>query len=53
MSPNEVRATYYGLGPVPGGELPYLQQQNMPLSILAEAPDPAPAAVAAEPEAVV
>ena len=27
MSVNEVRDTYYGLGPVPGGELPYLQQQ--------------------------
>lgn len=35
MSPNEVRATYYDLGPVPGGELPYLQQQNRPVSTLA------------------
>lgn len=51
MSPNEVRDTYYGLGPVAGGELPYLQQQNWPVSTLAarpaEAPAP-PAAVAVE-----
>ena len=38
LSPNEVRDTYYGLGPVPGGELPYLQQQNWPVSSLAERP---------------
>jgi HK97 family phage portal protein len=45
MSPNEVRDTYYGLPPVPGGELPYLQQQNWPVSTLAdrEAPSRAPA----------
>jgi HK97 family phage portal protein len=36
MSPNEVRETYYGLGPVQGGELPYLQQQNWPVKDLAE-----------------
>jgi HK97 family phage portal protein len=36
MSPNEVRSTYYGLGPVPGGELPYLQRQNSPVSALAD-----------------
>jgi HK97 family phage portal protein len=43
MSPNEVRETYYGLGPVPGGELPYLQQQNWPVSSLAERTTPTPA----------
>ena len=36
MSPNEVRETFYGLGPVSGGELPYLQQQNSPVSQLAD-----------------
>jgi len=51
MSPNEVRETYYGLGPVPGGELPYLQQQNWPVSSLAERTTPTPAPVPApEPE---
>jgi HK97 family phage portal protein len=34
MSPNEARARFYDLGPVPGGELPYLQKQNWPLSLL-------------------
>jgi HK97 family phage portal protein len=42
MSPNEVRETYYGLGPVAGGELPYLQQQNWPVSSLAERTTPSP-----------
>jgi hypothetical protein len=42
MSPNEVRDTYYGLGPVAGGELPYLQQQNWPVSSLAERTTPTP-----------
>jgi HK97 family phage portal protein len=35
MSPNEVRRRYYGLGPVDGGETPYLQEQNWPLPLLA------------------
>lgn len=42
MSPNEARATE-GLGPVPGGESPYLQQQNYSLAALAKRdalPDP-------------
>jgi HK97 family phage portal protein len=38
MSPNEVRETYYGLGPVKGGELPYLQQQNYPVDELSNRP---------------
>lgn len=36
MSPNEVRDQYFGLGPVEGGESPYLQQQNFPMSELAD-----------------
>lgn len=44
MSVNEVRDTYYGLGPVPGGEVPYLQQQYFPIDELAQrAPSSAPA----------
>lgn len=53
MSPNEVRETYYYLPPVAGGELPYLQQQNWPVSTLADRPTtaaPAPALPAAAPE---
>jgi len=58
MSVNEVRDIYYGLGPVPGGDLPYLQQQYYPVSELADrtarapvpaAPPPAADAVPAEP----
>lgn len=48
MSPNEVRATFYDLPPVPGGELPYLQQQNWPVASLAERQEPANT-LAAEP----
>jgi HK97 family phage portal protein len=52
VSPNEARDEWFGLGPVPGGETPYLQQQNWPLEILAArepptvpaAPPPAPTA---------
>jgi len=40
MSVNEVRDTYYGLGPVPGGEVPYLQQQYIPIDQAAEGPAP-------------
>ena len=36
MAPNEARARYLALGPVPGGEAPYLQQQNFSLSALAK-----------------
>jgi HK97 family phage portal protein len=52
MSPNEVRETYYGLPPVPGGELPYLQQQNWPVSALADRPLPAVGPAAPTDEAV-
>ena len=36
LSPNEARFKYFGLGPVPGGETPYLQQQMFSLAALAE-----------------
>lgn len=36
MSPNEARKRYYALGPVDGGESPYLQQQYYSLAALAE-----------------
>jgi HK97 family phage portal protein len=57
MSPNEARFKYFGLGPVPGGDSPYLQQQYFSLEALAERdasepfakPAPAPAAVPAAP----
>jgi HK97 family phage portal protein len=56
VSPNEARDEWFGLGPVPGGETPYLQQQNWPLEILAArepptvpaAPPPTPTAEPAE-----
>jgi HK97 family phage portal protein len=35
MSPNEARLKYFGLGPVPGGESPFLQQQYYSLESLA------------------
>jgi HK97 family phage portal protein len=36
MSMNEARATYHGLGPVAGGEVPWLQEQNWPVTLLAQ-----------------
>jgi phage portal protein BeeE len=36
MAPNEARARYLDLGPVPGGAMPYLQQQNYSLEALAK-----------------
>lgn len=36
MAPNEARARYLDLGPVAGGESPYLQQQNFSLAALAK-----------------
>jgi HK97 family phage portal protein len=49
MSPNEARRKYFGLGPVPGGDSPFLQQQYYSLESLAmrDAAAPAPAGVAA------
>jgi HK97 family phage portal protein len=48
MSPNEARLKYFGLGPVPGGESPFLQQQYFSLQSLAmrDLAAPAPAAPA-------
>jgi len=36
MSPDEARKRYFGLGPVTGGNTPYLQAQNYSLSALAK-----------------
>jgi HK97 family phage portal protein len=53
MSPDEARERYFGLGPVEGGDTPYMQQQNYSLKALAkrDANDPfakqAPAPMAA------
>jgi len=35
MSPDEARRKYFGLGPVPGGNSPYLQEQYFSLAALA------------------
>jgi HK97 family phage portal protein len=49
LAPNEARKKYFGLGPVPGGESPYMQQQNYSLEALtardsaAVTPAPTPA----------
>ena len=40
MSPNEIRNRYFDLGSVPGGETPYLQEQQWPIRHLAERPLP-------------
>jgi HK97 family phage portal protein len=57
MTPNEARFKYFGLGPVPGGDACYLQQQQFSLEALAKRdaadpfvqPAPAPAAPSANP----
>jgi HK97 family phage portal protein len=36
LSPDEARQKYFGLGPVKGGDTPYLQQQYFSLAALAE-----------------
>ena len=36
LSPNEARKRYHGLGPVAGGDSPYMQQQYFSLEALAE-----------------
>jgi HK97 family phage portal protein len=58
MSPDEARARYFGLGPVEGGDTPYMQQQMFSLKALAQRdqndpfskPAPAPAAAPATPQ---
>jgi HK97 family phage portal protein len=57
MSPDEARLRYFGLGPVEGGDTPYMQQQMFSLKALAQRdaqdpfaiPTPAPMAVPALP----
>jgi HK97 family phage portal protein len=49
MSPNEARKRFYGLGPVKGGDSPYLQQQQFSLSALAERDQSKPFAKPAAP----
>jgi HK97 family phage portal protein len=51
MSPNEARLKYFGLGPVPGGDSPFLQQQYYSLEALAMRDLSAPAPVAPVPAA--
>jgi len=40
LSPNEARRMYFGLGPVAGGDSPYLQQQYYSLAALDKRPEP-------------
>jgi HK97 family phage portal protein len=40
MSPNEARRKYFGLGPVTGGETPFMQNQMWPLPQLSERETP-------------
>jgi len=42
LTPNEARRKFYGLGPVEGGDTPYLQQQQYSLAALAERDADAP-----------
>jgi len=53
MSPNEARLKYFGLGPVPGGDSPFLQQQYYSLEALAmrDLGGPAPPALVPAPSA--
>jgi len=58
MTPNEARRKYFGLGPVPGGDTPYLQQQyvslealaNRDLGVTAPAPPVSPVLATATPD---
>jgi len=50
MTINEARKKYFDLGPIKGGETPYMQQQMWPLDQLASRPVPAvPTAIPAAP----
>jgi hypothetical protein len=40
VAPNEIRKKYFDLGPTPGGETPYLQEQQWPLAHLVARPLP-------------
>jgi HK97 family phage portal protein len=46
LTPNEARKKWFGLGPVAGGDTPYMQQQYYALSALADRDLSAPAAPA-------
>jgi HK97 family phage portal protein len=50
MSPDEARAKYFGLGPVEGGDTPYMQQQMFSLKALAKRDAADPFAKPAAPE---
>ena len=49
LSPDEARRKWFGLGPVKGGDTPYMQQQNFSLAALAERDADAPFTKAAAP----
>ena len=49
LSPDEARQKYFGLGAVPGGDTPYMQQQMFSLRALAERDADAPFAKPAPP----
>ncbi len=49
MAPNEARKKYFGLGPVDGGETPYMQEQNWPLRLLSSRELPAKTPTPPEP----
>lgn len=49
LSPNEARLKFYGMGPVAGGDSPYLQNQMWPLQQLSERETPAAPALPAMP----
>jgi HK97 family phage portal protein len=53
LSPNEARKKYFAVGPVPGGESPYLQQQYYSLEALAARDAGPPSGPAAPPPAPV
>lgn len=45
MAPNEARKRFFGLGPVAGGDTPYMQNQMWPLKQLASRPTPTDPAI--------
>jgi HK97 family phage portal protein len=49
LSPNEARKKYHGVGPVQGGDTPYMQNQMWPLKQLSERETPAAPALPAMP----
>jgi HK97 family phage portal protein len=52
LSPNEVRSRYHDVGPVPGGDIPFMQEQNWPIQQLAmrEIPTRPPTAPTTDPQ---